>query len=115
MKTIKFLKKFEKRLLKDQRPDLNVGNKARIGIMIREGNKQRIQSFEGIIISRNKSSIDTTITLRRVFQGVGVERTFPVYSPQIQYIKRVDSSKVKRAKLFYLRNKVGKAAIKITR
>ena len=113
MKTTKFLNKFEKKLLKDETPGLNVGNKVRIGIMIKEGNKQRVQSFEGIIISRKKSSIDTTITLRRVFQGVGIERTFPIYSPQIDSIKILDSSRAKSAKLFYLRKKIGKAAVKI--
>lgn len=115
MKTTKFLNKFEKKRLKEERPGpgLNVGNKIRIGIMIKEGNKQRVQSFEGIIISRNKSSIDTTITLRRIFQGVGIERTFPIYSPQIEFIKILGSSKAKSAKLFYLRNKIGKAAVKI--
>ena len=113
MKLIKFVNKFEKKILNTTIPKLNVGNKTRVGIMIKEGDKKRVHFFEGIIISKHKSSIDTTITIRRIFQGVGVERTFPIYSPQIKSIKVVDSAQSKRAKLFYLRNKIGKAAMKI--
>lgn len=113
MKLTKCINKFEKKLINKVIPDLNVGNKIKIGIMIKEGEKERVQSFEGIIISKNQSSIDTTITVRKIFQGIGIERTFPVYSPQIKSIKILDSSRAKRAKLFYLRNKLGKAAMKI--
>lgn len=115
MKLNKFISKFEKRLLNKTIPQFNVGNKTRIGIMIKEGDKKRVQFFEGIIISKNKSSIDTTITVRRIFQGIGIERTFPVYSPQIKSIKIVDEARAKRAKLFYLRSKIGKAAMKVQR
>ena len=115
MKLSKLINKFEKRTLNLRVPSLNVGNKARIGILIKEGEKQRVQFFEGIIISKHKSSINTTITIRRIFQGIGVERTFPIYSPQIKYIKVLDSSRAKRSKLFYLRSKIGKAALKIQR
>jgi len=113
MKLIKYINKFEKKLINKVIPDLNVGNKIKIGIMIKEGEKERIQFFEGIIISKNKSSIDTTMTVRKIFQGIGIERTFPIYSPQIKSIKILDASRAKRAKLFYLRNKLGKAAMKI--
>jgi large subunit ribosomal protein L19 len=81
--------------------------------MIKEGDKKRVQFFEGIIISKHKSSIDTTITIRRIFQGIGIERTFPLYSPQIKSIKIIDDARAKRAKLFYLRDKIGKAAMKV--
>ena len=113
MRLIKFINKFEEGVLNKPIPQLNVGNKARVGIIIKEGEKKRVQFFEGIIISKNKSSIDTTITIRRIFQGIGIERTFPVYSPQIKSIKVIDETQSKRAKLFYLRNKIGKAAMKI--
>nr|ARO74429.1 ribosomal protein L19 [Ostreobium sp. HV05007bc] len=113
LKLIKFANKFEKKYINEKIPKLNVGNKTRVGIMIQEGEKKRVQFFEGIIISTHKSSIDTTITIRRIFQGIGIERTFPVNSPQIKSIKIVDNLQAKRAKLFYLRNKVGKAAMKI--
>lgn len=113
MKLVKFINKFEKKLIDKVTPDLNVGNKIRIGIMIKEGEKERVQFFEGMIISKNQASIDTTITVRRIFQGVGVERTFPIHTPQIKSIKILDSLRAKRAKLFYLRDKIGKAAMKI--
>ena len=113
MKLSKCINKFEKKLINKVIPNINVGNQIRIGIMIKEGEKERIQFFEGIVISKNQSSTDTTITVRRIFQGIGIERTFPIYSPQIKSIKILDTLRAKRAKLFYLRNKLGKAATKI--
>ena len=113
MKLINFINRFERKSFDAPIPQLNVGNKARVGILIKEGEKKRVQFFEGIIISKNKSSIDTTVTIRRIFQGVGIERTFPIYSPQIKSIKIIDETQSKRAKLFYLRNKIGKAAMKV--
>ena len=113
MKIAKFINKFERKILNLKRPQLNVGNKVRVGITIREGDKKRVQFFEGIIISQNNSSTDTSITIRRIFQGIGIERTFPIYSPQIKSISVIDETNSTRAKLFYLRNKIGKAAMKI--
>ena len=115
MKLMNFISKFEKKLInrKIAQLNLNVGNKVRIGTIIKEGEKERIQFFEGIIISINNSSIDTMVTVRRIFQGVGIERTFPIYSSQIESVKVLDPLRAKRAKLFYLRNKVGKSAQKI--
>ena len=113
MKLIKFINRFEKTIINNKTSQFNVGNKVRVGIMIKEGEKKRVQFFEGIVISKNKSSIDTTFTIRRIFQGIGIERTFPINSPQIKSIKIIDETQAKRAKLFYLRNKIGRAAIKI--
>ena len=113
MKLTKCVNKFENKFINRVIPNLNVGNKIKIGIMIKEGEKERVQFFEGIIIAKNRSSIDTTIIVRKIFQGIGIERTFPVYSPQIKSIDILDYSRAKRAKLFYLRNKIGKAAMKI--
>lgn len=113
MKITKVIQKFEKRFLREDNFDLNIGNTIRIGVVIREGEKERTQFFEGIIISKNNSPINTMITVRRKSQGIGIERTFPIYSPQVKSIKVLDYSRAKRSKLFYLRNKVGKAAIKI--
>ena len=114
MRIANFINKFERKTLSSaKKPQLNVGNKVRIGIMIQEGDKNRVQFFEGIIISQHNSSTDTTITIRRIFQGIGVERTFPIYSPQIKSINVMDETQSTRAKLFYLRNKIGKAAMKI--
>ena len=113
MKVAKFINRFERKTLNLKRPQLNVGNKARVGIMIKEGDKKRVQFFEGIIISKHSSSTDKSITIRRIFQGIGIERTFPIYSPQIKSISVIDETQSARAKLFYLRNKIGKAAMKI--
>ena len=113
MRMVNFINKFERKALNSKKPQLNVGNKVRVGIMIREGDKRRVQFFEGIIISKHNSSIDTTITIRRIFQGIGIERTFPIYSPQVKSINVIDETQSTRAKLFYLRNKIGKAAMKI--
>lgn len=113
MKLSKYIHLFEKKIKKQKIPNLRVGNKVRIGIQITEGDKTRIQFFEGIIISKNNSFTDGTITVRRIFQGIGVERTLPIYSPQIKSIKVLDSLTAKRAKLFYLRHRIGKAATRI--
>lgn len=113
MKLSRFISKFEKKSLKKQIPKLFVGNNVRIGFIIKEGEKKRVQFFEGIIISKNNSLIDTTITVRRIFQGIGVERTFPINSPQIKSIIVTNTVTSNRAKLFYLRNKIGRVAMKI--
>lgn len=115
MKLSKYLHLFEQKITKHKFPTLRVGNKVRVGIQITEGDKTRIQFFEGIIISKNNSLTDTTITVRRIFQGIGVERTLPLYSPQIKSIQVIDPLKAKRAKLFYLRHRIGKAATRIQR
>ena len=107
------IKKFEKTKESKIQKIPNIGNKIKIGIFIKEGNRQRVQFFEGIVISRNNSSINTTITIRRIFQGIGIERTFPLYSPQIKSIFQLDSPRANKAKLFYLRNKIGRAAMKV--
>lgn len=109
----KFINKFERKRLKKEIPLLNIGNKVRLGIFIKEGDKKRVQFFDGIVISKNKSSIDTTITIRRIFQSIGIERTFPLYSPQIESIIVLNNRQSKRSKLFYLRGRVGKAAMKL--
>ena len=113
MRIANFINRFERKTLNSKKPQLNVGNKVRVGILIKEGDKRRVQFFEGIIISKHNSSIDTTITIRRIFQGIGIERTFPIYSPQVKSINVIDETQSPRAKLFYLRNKIGKAAMKI--
>lgn len=113
MKLVEVINKFEKQFLKKSILALEVGNKIRLGILVKEGEKERVQFFEGILISKNNSSINSTITVRKIFQGIGVERTFPLYSPQIKSISILKNLKAKRAKLFYLRNKIGKAATRI--
>ncbi|MGQ4646146.1 50S ribosomal protein L19 [Lyngbya aestuarii] len=95
--------------LKSDLPTIYVGDTVRVGVRIREGGKERIQPYEGTVIAMRNGSINETITVRRVFQGIGVERVFLVHSPRIAEIKIVRRGKVRRAKLYYLRDRVGKA------
>ena len=99
----------EQKYLKKQLPCIEVGDTIEIGVLIQEGNKERVQFSEGVIISMNKSNARTTITVRKIFQGIGIEKIYPIHSPRITNIKTLKKSKVRRAKLYYLRNKVGKA------
>lgn len=90
-------------------PELNPGDTVKVFVRIVEGNKERVQAFEGVIIKKRGSGVNKTITVRRVFQGIGVERVFPVYSPRIENIKVLRNGHVRRAKLYYLRERTGKA------
>lgn len=96
--------------LKAEKPAFNVGDTVRIDVKIREGERERIQAFEGTVIAKNGSGISETFTVRRVAYGVGVERVFPVHSPNVASVKVVRYGKVRRAKLYYLRDRVGKAS-----
>ncbi len=100
----------EKKFLKTNIPIIKIGDNVKIGVKIVEGNKERIQFYEGSIIAKKNSSINTTITVRKVLQGIGVERVFLIHSPKVDSIKILRSSKVRRAKLYYLRNLRGKAS-----
>jgi len=106
----KIINHLEKNFLKKDLQILNIGDNVKIGVKIIEGNKERIQYYEGTIIAKKNSSINTTITVRKVLQGVGVERVFLIHSPKINSITVLRSSKVRRAKLYYLRNLRGKAS-----
>lgn len=100
----------EKKFLKDGLPILKIGDSVKIGVKIIEGNRERIQFYEGTIIAKKNSSINTTITVRKTLQGIGIERIFLVHSPKIDSIEVLRSSKVRRSKLYYLRNLRGKAS-----
>jgi len=100
---------FEKSQQKKKVPEIYVGDTVRVGVRISEGNKERVQPYEGVIIAKRHGGLNQTITVRRIFQGVGVERVFMVHSPQVASIKVERRGKVRRAKLFYLRDRVGKA------
>ena len=100
---------FEKSQQKKKVPEIFVGDTVRVGVRISEGNKERVQPYEGVIIAKRHGGLNQTITVRRIFQGVGVERVFMVHSPQVASIKVERRGKVRRAKLFYLRDRVGKA------
>ncbi len=103
------IKDFEKAQQKNKVPNVYVGDTVRVGVRISEGNKERVQPYEGVVIAKRNGGISQTITVRRIFQGVGVERVFMVHSPQVASIKVERRGKVRRAKLFYLRDRVGKA------
>ena len=96
--------------LRTDLPELAIGDTLRLHLKVKEGNKERIQMFEGTLIARKNGGISETITVRRIASGVGVEKIFPLHSPNIAKIDVVRHGKVRRAKLYYLRGRVGKAA-----
>ena len=96
--------------LKKDVPVIEIGSTVKVHVRIKEGEKERIQIFEGTVIAKNNSGIAETFTVRRVSYGVGVERVFPVHSPSVAKVELVRKGQVRRAKLYYLRNRVGKAA-----
>ncbi len=104
------LQEVEKPYLKTDVPDFRPGDTVRVHVRVVEGGKERIQIFEGVVLARKNRGIADTITVRKVSYGVGVERTFPVHSPMVAKIEVVRKGKVRRAKLYYLRNLSGKAA-----
>ncbi|WP_448561342.1 50S ribosomal protein L19 [Trichothermofontia sp.] len=103
------IRSIEAEHIKTDLPTLYIGDTVKIGVRIREGGKERVQPFEGVIIAERNGGINRTITVRRVFQGIGVERVFLVHSPRIASIQVLRRAKVRRAKLYYLRDRVGKA------
>ena len=103
------IKEFESEQLKKELPEIYVGDTVKVGVKITEGNKERVQPYEGVVIAKRHGGINQTITVRRIFQGIGVERVFMLHSPQVASLKVERRGKVRRAKLFYLRDRVGKA------
>jgi len=97
-------------MMKEDAPQVKIGQTVKVHVKIREGERERIQVFEGTVIARNNSGIAETFTVRRVSYGVGVERVFPVHSPNVAKVEVVRNGRVRRAKLYYLRDRVGKAS-----
>ena len=97
-------------MLKKDAPEILIGSTVKVHVRIKEGEKERIQIFEGTVIAKNNSGISETFTVRRVSYGVGVERVFPIHSPSVAKVELVRKGQVRRAKLYYLRDRVGKAA-----
>ena len=104
------IKSIEHEQLKNKIPDLKVGNTVRVHQRIKEGNRERIQVFEGIIIKKQGGGLNATFTVRKIAYGVGVEKTFLIHSPLVEKVEVVRVGKARRAKLYYLRDRVGKAA-----
>ena len=104
------IKSIEHEQLKNKIPDLRIGDTVRVHVKIKEGNRERIQVFEGIIIKKQGGGVNATFTVRRISYGVGVEKTFLVHSPNVEKVEVTRVGKARRAKLYYLRDRVGKAA-----
>ena len=104
------IKAIEHEQLKNKIPDLKIGDTVKVHVKVKEGNRERIQVFEGIIIKKQGGGVNATFTVRRISYGVGVEKTFMVHSPTVEKVEVVRVGKVRRAKLFYLRDRIGKAA-----
>ena len=104
------MKALTSQYMKKELPEMNVGDTVRVHVKIKEGSRERIQVFEGIIIAKKHGGIEESITVRRISYGVGCEKVFPVHSPNIVKVETVRRGKVRRAKLYYLRDRLGKAA-----
>ncbi len=109
LRSSNLIEDFENEQLKKELPEIYVGDTVKVGVKITEGNKERVQPYEGVVIAKRHGGINQTITVRRIFQGIGVERVFMLHSPQVASLKVERRGKVRRAKLFYLRDRVGKA------
>ncbi len=96
--------------MKENAPSFSIGDTIRVEVKIREGERERLQAFEGTVIAKRGSGVAETFTVRRVSYGVGVERVFPLHSPNVDSVKIIRRGKVRRSKLYYLRDRVGKAA-----
>ena len=104
------LKIISQNSVKSKIPEFNIGDTVRVSVNIKEGDRERIQLFEGTVIARKSSGVAETFTVRRVSYGVGVERIFPLHSPNVKDIKVIRYGKVRRSKLYYLRDRMGKSA-----
>jgi large subunit ribosomal protein L19 len=104
------IEQIEREQLRKDMPEFSIGDTVRVFVKVVEGSRERLQAFEGTVIKRNGGSISETFTVRRLSYGVGVERTFPIHSPRIDRVEVVRKGKVRRARLYYLRDRVGKAA-----
>ncbi len=109
MNAEQIIRSIESEQLKDDLPIIHVGDTIRVGVRISEGGKERVQPYEGTVIAKRHGGLNETITVRRIFQNVGVERVFLLHSPRVATIKIIRRGKVRRAKLYYLRDRIGKA------
>ena len=107
---MELLKQFSEKYMKDEVPSVSVGDTVRVHIRVKEGSRERIQVFEGTVIAKKHGGVEESFTVRRISYGVGVEKVFPLHSPRIADIQTVRHGKVRRAKLYYLRDRFGKAA-----
>jgi len=106
----KIIANVEKKFLKQDYPKIKIGDNINVGIKIIEGNKERIQFYEGVVIAKKNTSINTTLTVRKILDGIGIERIFLLHSPKVDSIRILRSAKIRRSKLYYLRKLKGKAS-----
>ena len=104
------INQIEKENMKESVPEFNIGDTVKVGVKIKEGDKERIQNYEGVVIARKNGGVRETFTVRKISNGVGVERTFPLHSPLVASIEVVRKGNPRRAKLYYVRDLTGKAA-----
>ena len=104
------IRSIEAKQIRSDRPQFNVGDTVRVWVKVVEGNRERLQAFEGTVIAKRNGGVRETFTVRRVSYGIGVERTFPIHSPRVDHVDLIRRGKVRRAKLYYLRSLQGKAA-----
>lgn len=104
------IKQFEEKMLRTDIPDFKAGDTVQVHVKVKEGNKQRIQLYQGLVIGRSNGSNRETFTVRKIAEGIGVERIFPLHSPIIDKIKVIRRGRVRRGKLYYIREKIGKSA-----
>ena len=104
------LKMFSEKFTKENVPEISIGDTVKVSLKVKEGNRERTQVFEGTVIAKKHGGIEETFTVRRVSYGVGVEKVFPIHSPILENVEVVRHGKVRRAKLYYLRDRVGKSA-----
>ena len=104
------IKELNKETLQNEVPSVQIGDTVRVHVKVKEGSRERIQVFEGTVIAKKHGGIEETITVRRISYGVGVEKVFPIHAPSVEKIELVRHGKVRRAKLYYLRDRVGKSA-----
>ena len=104
------VKALSEQYIKEDKPSVSIGDTVRVTVKVKEGNRERTQAFEGTVIAKKHGGINETITVRRISYGVGVEKTFPIHSPNVVKVDVIRVAKVRRAKLYYLRGRVGKAS-----
>lgn len=104
------IRSIEAKQLRSDLPEIKVGDTVRVWVKVVEGSRERLQAFEGTVIAKRNGGIRETFTVRRVSYGIGVERTFPIHSPRVDHVELIRNGKVRRAKLYYLRERQGKAA-----
>lgn len=104
------IRSIEQKQLRTDLPKISIGDTVRVWVKVVEGSRERLQAFEGVVIAMRNGGVRETFTVRRVSYGIGVERTFPMHSPRVDHVEIIRSGKVRRAKLYYLRNLEGKAA-----